>query len=85
MSTRGRELVNEFKVIFQNMLETPEWVRKGSVEVVEGEWYLFEMEGRVPTVSSAASLADYGYTLESMEKLGFTITPVVVTKIVASR
>lgn len=45
---------------------------------VAGEWYLFEMEGRLPFVTSAAHMADYGYTLEKMRHIGYLATPVKI-------
>lgn len=45
---------------------------------VEGEWYLCEMEGRMPWVISTYNLAESLKNQESIRKEGWFLTPVSI-------
>lgn len=74
MSKRDREVVEAYRLIFNhyNLPETMPLVE------VEGEWYLLERKGSVPSVSSTLSMADHMTSPETLKKHGWTVTPVII-------
>lgn len=72
--SRDTELAKDYAYM-SNLVERFE--RRKTLRV-EGKWYLFEKEKNLPFIASTDQLADSGYTLEMMRKIGWLATPVNV-------
>jgi len=78
MSTRDREVVDEYRKVLQKSVEPL------PLEVVNGDWYVFEKEGLLPWVDRLTE-EDKDFIIQYHYERGWKATPVVITKIVISR
>jgi hypothetical protein len=73
---RDRELADDYT----KMANLVERFEKRQALVVEGEWYLCEQADYPSFVSSSEwfRVEIGGYTVEDMQKMGWTVTPVTI-------
>lgn len=78
--SRDQEIVEDYKRIFREMLDTP------SLRDVEGVWHLYEKKGRASFISQDKETWGGGIPAPVwFRQRGWAVTPVIVHKIVADR